>query len=86
MKEKFHVIWVIQFLKFNWDLTNTIKFYGWSPGTIQPLHQVCQKYVGKCKGGVKMDISVLNMHITCKHKCDQNVCELWFMECMLFHY
>ena len=28
----------------------------------------------------------LKTHVTCEHKCDQNVCELWFAECGLFHF
>ena len=48
----------------------------------QPSHLNCQKYVGKRKGAVNM--TVLKMCITCKHKCGQNVCELWITECALF--
>ena len=44
----------------------------------QPSLLVCQTYVRKRKGAVKMRMTVLKMHITCKQKCDWNVCELWF--------
>ena len=44
--------------------------------TYQPSRLVCQKYVGKSKGAVKMRMTVLKMCITCKQKCDRNVCEL----------
>ena len=50
----------------------------------QPWLWVCQKYVGKRKGAVKMCMTVLKMRITCKEKCDRNVCELWIVECALF--
>ena len=43
-----------------------------------------QKYVRKLKGAVKMHMTVLKMCITCKQKCDRNVCELWMTECVLF--
>ena len=48
------------------------------------LRLVCQKYVRKRKGAIKMRMTVLKMCITCKQKCDQNVCELWIAECALF--
>ena len=51
--------------------------------TSQPSHLVCQKYVRKHKVAVKMRMTVLKMCITCKQKCDRNVCELWFAECTL---
>ena len=43
----------------------------------QPSRLVCEKYVRKRKGAVKMCMTVLKMRITCKKKCDRNVCELW---------
>ena len=48
----------------------------------QPSHLVCQKYMRKRKGAVKMCMTALKMHITCKQKCDKYLCELWFVECM----
>ena len=40
----------------------------------------------KCKGAVKMCVTVLKMCIAFKHKCGRNVCELCiFAECALFH-
>ena len=51
---------------------------------IQPSSLVCEKHVRKRKGAVKTRMTVLKMRITCKQKCDQNVCELWFAECTLF--
>ena len=50
----------------------------------QPSRLVCQKYVRKRKGAVKMRLTVLNVCMTCKQKCDRNVCELWIAECVLF--
>ena len=38
--------------------------------TSQPSRLVCQKYTRKCKGAVKMCMTVLKMRITCKEKCD----------------
>ena len=35
------------------------------------------------KGAVQIRMTVLKMQITCKQKCDQNVCELWITECAL---
>ena len=37
---------------------------------LQPLCLVRQKYIGKCKGAVKIRMMVLKMRITCKRKCD----------------
>ena len=31
-------------------------------------------------------MTVLRMCITCKQKCDRDVCELWITECALFHF
>ena len=45
-----------------------------------------QKYVRKHKGGVKMCRMVLKMRITRRHKCDQNVCNLWFAKCVLIRF
>ena len=50
----------------------------------QPSHLVCQKYVRKRKGAVKMCMTVLRMHITWKQKCDRHACELWIAENTLF--
>ena len=30
-----------------------------------------------------MGMTVMKMRITCKHKCDRNLCELWIVECAL---
>ena len=46
----------------------------------QPSCLVCQKYARKHKGAVKMCTMVLKMCITCKQKCNRNVCELWIAE------
>ena len=52
----------------------------------QPSRLVCQKYVRGRKGAVKMCMTVLKMRITCKQKCDRNVCELWIAECAFFRF
>ena len=36
------------------------------------------------QGGSTGRMKVLKMRITCKRKCDRNVCELWFTECKLY--
>ena len=51
---------------------------------VQPSRLDCHKYVRKRKGAVRMRMTVLKMRITCKQKCDRNVCELWIAECALF--
>ena len=35
-------------------------------------------------GALKMCMTVLKICITCKQKCDRNVCELWIVEWALF--
>ena len=57
----------------------------WRSNNWQPSRLVCQTYVRKRKGAVKMHMTVLKLRITRKHKCDRNVWELWFMECTLLH-
>ena len=49
--------------------------------TLLPSLFVCQKYVRKREGAVKTRTTVLKMRITCKKKCDRNVCEVWIAEC-----
>ena len=70
----------VRFLVFLWSLSNV-----WSLITdlfpvhfevnvsVTALRLVCEKYVRKRKGAVKMRVTVLKMRITCKQKCDQNV-------------
>ena len=33
-----------------------------------------------------MRMTVLKMRITRKDKCDRNLCELWFAECVFFRF
>ena len=44
-----------------------------SVNMLQPLCLACQKYARKHKGAVKMCMTVLKMHITCKQKCEHIV-------------
>ena len=41
------------------------------------------RYVRKRKGAVKMLMTILEMRITCKQKCDRNAWELWIAECVV---
>ena len=47
---------------------------------------VCEKYFRKRKGAAKMRMTVLKMCVTCKQKCDRNVCEWWIAECALLRF
>ena len=41
-------------------------------------------FVRNRKVTVKMCVTVLKMRITCKQKCDQNVCESWNVRCAVY--
>ena len=55
--------------KVLFDFQGVGDFFSLYSVTLSEIHR-------KGKGAVKMQMKVLKMCITCKHKCDQNLCEL----------